>query len=248
MQCARHPDVAADGTCERCGDFVCRGCRHPQYPDLCARCGDRLPRGIAWEDRRYGILPWRFVLTLRDVLWRPKVAFPGPARVAPGLLFALSCFAISVIPFTLLVLDATRVFERDAVASALLGSVVVVALATSALVVTQAITFGVGLMMVGRRHGVMRFGLRAASYASALWWLVFFVGAALAKVALAMPDVGWMGLLGLWALLTGRIFVHAGRGLGLATRRAVTAALGPTLLCTVPVALLAWERLAWLAV
>ncbi len=246
MHCARHPDVAADGTCERCGDYVCRGCRHPLYSALCARCGDRLPRGIAWEDHRYGILPWRFVLTLRDVLVRPRVAFPGPARLAPGLSFALACFALAVIPFVALVLDATRAFDRASIASALLGSGVVVALATGGLVLTQALTFGVGLMMVGRRHGVIRFGLRAASYASALWWIVFFVGA-LATRALEMPDAGWAVLLAAWAALTGRVFLYAARGLGLTTGSAVSAALGPTLLCTTPIALLAYERLAWLA-
>lgn len=246
MHCARHPDVEADGTCERCGDFVCRGCRHHLHPELCARCGDRLPRGIAWEDHRYGVLPWRFVLTIRDVVVHPKVAFPGPARVSPGVWFALACFAVSVVPFTALVLDTTRAFDQDSVVSAVLGSVVVVALATAALVTTQAITFGVGLMMVGRRHGVMRFGLRAATYASALWWLVFFVGAA-ATLSLEMPDLGWMVLLASWAGLTGRVFVHAARGLGLPTRSAVSASLGPTLLCTAPVALLAYERLSWLA-
>ncbi|MBX3271733.1 MAG: hypothetical protein KF729_15810 [Sandaracinaceae bacterium] len=246
MHCARHPDVAADGTCERCGDFVCRGCRHHLHPALCARCGDRLPRGIAWEDPRYGVWPWRFVLTLRDVVLRPKVAFPGPARVGPASLFALACAALAVPAFASLVLYATRATDRAAVGGALVGSALVVALATAGLVVSQALTFGVGLLMVGRKHGVMRFGLRAAAYASALWWLVFFAGVA-ASFAGDVPDLAWGALLALWAALNGRVFVHAARGLGLPTGSAVTAALGPTLLASVPVALLVHERLAWLA-
>lgn len=246
MQCARHPDARADGTCERCGDFVCRACQHPGHPALCARCGDRLPRGIAWEDPRYGVLPWRFVLTLRDVLLRPKVAFPGPARAWPGVLFAAAACAVSLVPLLALNLDLAGTLERAGAVTLVSGTVLVAALLTVTLVVTQALTFGVGLMMVGRRHGVMRFGLRAASYASALGWVAFFAVVGVHEL-IAWLDAGWVVLLLVWVIPTGRVFVSAARGLGLTTSKAVTAAVGPTLLCTAPVAMLAYERLGGLA-
>ncbi len=245
--CARHPDVVADGTCGRCGDFVCRGCRHHGHPELCGACGDRLPRGIAWEDRRYGLLPWRFVLTFFDVLVRPRVAFPGPARVGPAVAFALCGWLASVLPFAGIILYVTRPeLTADALGAALIGSLVVVAVATGVLISTQAVCFGAGLLMVGRRHGVLRFGGRAACYASAIWWVGFFIGAA-ASLAFDMSDLGWIAILTIWALLTGRVFIHAARGLGLATQPAVIASVGPTIACAIPVALLAYEQLSYLA-
>ena len=246
--CARHPDTVASGTCERCGDFVCRGCRHHGHAELCTACGDRLPRGIAWEDRRYGVLPWRFVLTFFDVVFRPQVAFPGPARVAPGLAFAVCSLLACVVPFVALVFYLTRPeLTSSTLTPPLIGSVVVVAGATSTLIFTQAVCFAAGLLMVGRRHGVLRFGLRAACYASVIWWIGFFAGAGI-SLTLDMSELGWMLILAVWALLTGRVFFHAARGLGLATQPSIIASLGPTMACTLPIALLAYERLTpWLA-
>ena len=250
MQCARHPDVTADGTCERCGDFVCSGCWHPTYPSVCSRCGDRLPRGIAWEDKRYGLLPWRFVLTIRDVLVRPKIAFPGPARVAPGLLFVVACLLLSAVPFGLVTLRlAPRGLGATELSAAVAGSVALTAAGALLVVGAQSVSFGIGLLMVGRRRGVLRFGLRAASYAFVVSWLGFFIGAG---ASMAQPALGaathavWIGVLVLWPALAGRVFVHAARGLGLGTGKSVLAALGPTIVCTIPAALETQEQLGML--
>lgn len=175
------------------------------------------------------------------------MAFPGPARVGPGLTFATAALLAATVPFMGLVVYVARPeLTPSALSSALMGSLVVVAVAAGALVSTQTICFAAGLLMVGRRHGVFRFGLRAACYASVIWWAGFFTGAA-ASLGLEMNDLGWMTILALWALLTGRVFAHAARGLGLATQPAILASLGPTVACTIPVALLAYERLGHLA-
>jgi len=242
MQCARHPDVAADGTCERCGDYVCRGCRHARYPALCARCGDRLPRGIPWEDRRYGILPLRFLQTLRDVFVRPKIAFPGPARVGPASGFALAVAAASVLGWAAIAYATGDGRGAGALGHALVGSAVAVPSITAVVVVVQSASFAAGLAAVGRRHGLWRFSMRAACYASPIFWVAFFVAAG-GTLGLGIGERGWIVELAVWALLTGRIFVHAGRGLGLPTRRALLASVGPTVVCAVPAGLLAYETL-----
>lgn len=242
MQCARHPDVAADGTCGRCGDYVCRGCRHALHPELCARCGDRLPRGIPWEDRRYGVLPLRFVQTLRDVFIRPRVAFPGPARVGPASAFALAVALLSVLGWAAIAYATGEQRGAAALGHALIGSAVAVPVITAAVVVVQSASFAAGLAAVGRRHGLWRFSMRAAGYATPIFWVGFFVAAG-GTLGLGIGERGWIVELVVWALLTGRVFVYAGRGLGLPTRKALVAAIGPTLLCAVPAALLAYELL-----
>jgi len=242
MQCARHPDIAADGTCQRCGDYVCRGCRHGPHPELCTRCGDRLPRGIPWEDRRYGVLPLRFLQTLRDVFVRPKIAFPGPARVGPASAFALCVALVSVLGWAAIAYWTGEGRGAMALGHALVGSAVAVPVITAAVVLVQSASFAAGLAAVGRRHGLWRFSMRAAGYASPIFWAGFFA-AALGTFALGAGERAWVVELVVWALLTGRIYVHAGRGLGLPTRTALVAAVGPTVLCAVPAALLAYEML-----
>lgn len=259
MQCARHPDVTADGTCARCGDFVCRGCRHPTYPDHCSGCGGRLPRGIAWEDARYGPLPWRYLLTFRDVLWNPKVAFPGPTGVAAPLSFALvgGCvllLAIAGVGATMEAAGAIALPEAPPIGGTLIcgvafwGALAASALAMAAMLL--GLSFGIGLLTVGRRRGLGRFGFRAASYGTAVFTALFLAGCVVATATVSIdgldPELShlvWLALAAAWPPLTGRVFVYAARGLGLTTGRAMVAAAGPTILCTIPAAYLSYVQL-----
>jgi len=43
--CAVHPERASVGTCERCGSFMCEGCRSAPGAGLCETCARRLGRG-----------------------------------------------------------------------------------------------------------------------------------------------------------------------------------------------------------
>lgn len=252
--CARHIEVEATGTCARCGDYVCDGCRHPHHEEHCQGCGDRFAHGIAFEDRRFGSVPWRALLTSRQVLLTPQVAFPGPSRVGPALTFAalnacavgLALFIVCLIFVAKVDLPISPTFGEEGpivlgVASALVG----VGAGVLVLVMTLGMgwSFAIGLSGVGRPRGALRFGIRAAGYAAGV--VALSLGAIVATAPLSLvvdPSlfdwVRWfwvaMGLV--WPALTGRVFFHAARGLGLPSARAATAALGPTVLCTLPAA------------
>lgn len=246
MQCARHPDITAKGTCARCGDFVCEGCRHPRYPELCRDCGDRQPQGIAWEDPRYGPWPWRFLLTLRDVLVRPWIAFPGPARIAPPLTFIVVCACLVVVYLAgsgvVIALAGTHWWHLELDQSFVCGILLWVPLGIGVLLAFSAVlagSFASGLISVGRRRGLGRYGFRAAGYAMGLWTIFVLVGGAVGlatttidALAADIGNVTWIAVCVVWPPLTGRVFFHAGRGLGLRSGRAIAAASGPTILCT----------------
>ncbi len=256
-RCAAHPDVPAADTCARCGDYYCRGCADPRHDAVCIRCGDRLPSGIAGEDPRHGVWPWRWLKTLWHVIWKPKVAFPGPARFVPALGFAAICGAL--IGVMLLVMGAALLAPADSVLrqqlggepkSVLwLGAALAVLLPMAASVVWSgllAVSFAVGLASVGRTRGVMRFALRACGYAQAITLLAVLLPFGFALSAQLVADsrllfrlahASWIVSSLAWPLLSGRVCFHAGRGVGLDSGRAALAALGATLAC-VPVA--AW--------
>lgn len=255
-RCARHPDVEASRVCDRCGDYYCRACADAAHPGVCARCAERLPHGIAWEDPRAGRWPVRLLKTFRDVLWRPGVAFPGPARPLPALGFATICgmtFATLLLIFGV-VLGAegdpsfalVMSYEPTALALAaalgyllFTGGIVLVALAESA-------SFALGLLMAGRSRGLWRFAIRASGYAQGLVPLLVLPPYALNLVYLFAPSGGlslairyaWVAVLFAWPVASGRVWYEAGRGLGLRSGRAAIAAAGPTLLCTLPAAYL----------
>lgn len=44
-RCALHPERAAEGTCARCGSFMCGECSSPELAQHCGSCTDRLSRG-----------------------------------------------------------------------------------------------------------------------------------------------------------------------------------------------------------
>jgi hypothetical protein len=255
-RCATHPDVPAVGTCARCGDFVCRGCADPRHPGVCARCGGRLPSGIAWEDPRAGGLGRRFLLTVRDVLVRPRVAFPGPIHTWPALAFAALCglglgAMLVAMAGALLVAESDllwgRLEESKAAFGLAMGLALLLPIALTVLfAIVQAASFALGLVSVGRSRGAFRFALRGCGYAQGILLLsvlVPFVAATAAQVVgsvgtlFATTHVIWIVASAVWPVLTGRVCFYAGRGLGLASGRAAFAAFGPALVCT-PIA--AW--------
>lgn len=256
-RCAAHPDVPAADTCARCGDYYCRGCADPRHDDVCIRCGDRLPSGIAWEDPRHGVWPWRWLQTAWQVMWKPAVAFPGPARFGPALGFAaLSGVVIGVM---MLVMGVALLAPADSVLRQQLGgeptsvlwlSAAVVVLVPAASTVVWscllAASFAVGLASVGRTRGAMRFALRASGYAQAVTVLAVLLPFGFALTAQLVGDSrllfqlahgSWLVSSVAWPLLSGRVCFHAGRGVGLDSGRAALAAVGATLAC-LPVA--AW--------
>ncbi len=248
-RCARHPDAPATEACARCGDFFCAGCADPSYAGVCAPCAARLPHGIAWEDPRAGRLPWRFLLTLKDVLFRPSIGFPGPARVGPAFAFAALCGAgtwiacgvvIGAMAASDLPLPGPAPSEPamiGGVALFLLGLIVSATLAAAAL---QSVSFAVGLRIAGRSRGLLRFAGRASGYAQgvvlALNAIMLGVNA-LALLEIVPLEVSWgtqLAALALWPTLSGRVWLAAARGLGLPYARSALAAIGPTLLCALP--------------
>lgn len=260
-RCARHPDANGAHTCTRCGDFFCEGCLDPVHPTVCARCAERLPHGIAWEDPRAGWLGWRFVLTLRDVLLRPRVAFPGPARPLPAFGFAALCGAILG---GLFLVFATVLFAEnlDMVQPVLdgLGAAGVVLLGFMGLflwvglllgaALVQTASFAVGLRIAGRTRGLLRFAGRASGYAQGLVLLGL-----LGPLALALADTvedgafetarsaAWLATAFVWPTLSGRVWFAAAKGLGLPSTRAALAASWPTVACTLPAAYMSWYEL-----
>lgn len=252
--CARHPDIAAAGTCERCGDFYCDACGDARHPGVCVRCGARLPSGLAWEDRRAGAWPIRFLVSAWQLTRRPQIAFPGPARAGRAIGFAALCGlglgVVLVAMAAVLSLDPTsyvrlRLEESTATFAAAMG----IALALPVLVTVlwsaaQAVSFAVGLASAGRRAGVFRVALRACAYAQIVLLLLIlapFAGAVIGELEptsttiFVVVRVLWVASCGLWPVLTGRVCYWAGRGVGLPASRAAFAALGPALMC-VPIA------------
>lgn len=222
---------------------------HPRHGDHCGVCGDRLPQGIAWEDARYGPLAWRYLLTLRDVFVRPRIAFPGPTQIGPALLFA----ALGGVGLTLTTDAVWLVLPlRFGLMSGWYGghvwavaALIAFALAsTTTLAFGLASSFGLGLLVVGRRRGLMRIGVRASAYSVGMLGVLLTAGvmASFTAVMVGMPrdavQVAWIAVAAVWPPLMGRIFVAAAQGLGLGTGRAIIAALGPTVLVTIPAALL----------
>lgn len=255
-RCAAHPDLAAIGTCERCGDFVCRGCADPRHPGVCVRCGGRLPSGIAWEDPRAGGPVGRFLRTVRDVLVRPRVAFPGPIRAWPALAFAAVCglglgAMLVAMAGALLLADSEllrgRLEESRSAFLLAMGLALLLPVVLTVLFgVAQAASFALGLVSVGRPRGAFRFALRACGYAQGILLLSVLVPFLAAVAAQLVGTVGplfgathvtWIVASALWPILSARVCFFAGRGLGLSSGRAAFAAFGPALVCT-PIA--AW--------
>lgn len=224
------------------------------HPTVCAKCAQRLPHGIAWEDPRAGWLGWRFVLTLRDVLGRPRVAFPGPARALPALGFAALCGTLLGALFSVyaVVLFAGN---RDVVAPIVeqLGAGGIALLVVLvwvcwvgillALTMVQTASFSVGLRIAGRTRGLMRFGGRASGYAQGLLLLGLLapLGLAMANAATqgtleTARGVVWVATAVVWPALSARVWFAAAKGLGLTAGRAALAATWPTLVCVFPAA------------
>ncbi|HEY8432645.1 MAG TPA: hypothetical protein VIL20_29945 [Sandaracinaceae bacterium] len=81
--CAVHPDARAQGTCARCGNFVCSKCLDPDgaLPSHCKACREREGQDtMAWErtDANWLSRWWR---TTRAIVLRPGETF---ARAQPG--------------------------------------------------------------------------------------------------------------------------------------------------------------------
>ncbi|HJL16916.1 MAG TPA: hypothetical protein RMH99_14725 [Sandaracinaceae bacterium LLY-WYZ-13_1] len=264
-RCARHPEVVAVGVCERCGDYVCEACDDARHPGVCVRCGARFPSGLAWEDPRAGAWPWRGLKSLGQLLRRPSIAFPGPARNGRAFLFVALCGllvgAMLVGMAVVLMRDPDsyvrmRVREGGLPVVASFALVLLVpALALMVWTPIQAASFAVGLASAGRRAGVMRLALRACAYGQGLLLVCLvppFVAAVLsALLPASLPlfvtvRVAWIGGCVLWPLLTGRICYWAGRGVGLSGSRASFAALGPALTCIPAAAWVSHEQMVML--
>lgn len=266
-RCAAHPDVPASETCARCGDYYCRGCADPRHASVCIRCGERLPSGIAWEDRRHGVLPWRWLKTVAQMVLRPRVAFPGPARFGASLGFAAACgLAIGVL---LVSIGAALLVPPDGLLRQLLGGRTPALLGLSGAFVlgvpvgftvawtaASGLSFAAGLASVGRSRGALRFGLRACGYAQAITLLAVLVPFCFALPAQLVGDsrllfqlghASWIASSLVWPLLTGRVCFWAGRGLGLDTSRAMMAAIGPTFACAPLAAFVTDQQLELLA-
>ncbi|MGE0784786.1 MAG: hypothetical protein AB7S26_03785 [Sandaracinaceae bacterium] len=240
-RCATHTDAVAIGACARCGDFYCRACEDAQYAGTCRTCAARLPHGIAWEDSRAGWLGWRFVLTIRDVMVRPQIAFPGPKRpfsgLGFGLLSALLAAASVGIPVTLAGFASSRIPYEGASMGAMVGGLVVLMLTLGVLtaVLAEALSFALTLTLVGRSHGLLSIGLRTAGYAQASL-LVFAILEETLRLALGRDYVVFGSVMAVGLIPFGRLWFASARGLGLSRPRALVAALPPTLLLTAPLA------------
>lgn len=232
---------------------------------MCVRCGARRASGLAWEDRRAGPAPWRWLKTVGQLVARPGIAFPGPARPGRAIAFSALCglglgavlLAMAGLlltdpgSFVRLRFDASRATFAAAMAIAL----VLPAALTVLFALAQAASFAVGLASAGRRVGVLPLAVRACAYAQAMLLVCVLVPFAGAVAAVRAPSslalfvtvrVLWVVACAAWPVLTGRICWWAGRGAGLSGGRAAFAAFGPALLCLPPAAYLSHEQLAML--
>ena len=220
---------------------------------MCVRCGSKLPSGLAWEDRRFGIAPKRFFLTVRDLMVRPAVAFPGTVRVGASVWFAVICAVliaslVQIVGAILLMrgdalftqaVENTPSFYGRAIAVGYLGALILVAIYVGAI----ALSLAIGQLAAGRRRGVVRLSVRTAAYSPAI-----FVACMLLPFALVCAEyasraetafyfasrIAWLLVCLAWPILTARLCYWASRGTGMSGSRAAAAAIGPLLVCAVP--------------
>lgn len=193
-RCTTHEDAAAEASCSRCGDFVCRLCTPLEPLPLCARCVLRCT--VDWEERAELGLFRAFLRTLRESLGAPgRVGrtLGGAGHVAAALEYAALCALCGLLPLSLAAAtpllawaDAHRLGLES---TGILGAAV--ALVLGALVASTLFAFAVGLGAlwlwgVARAFGIptrLDLLLRALAYGASPV-AVPLLGPALSPVAL----------------------------------------------------------------
>jgi hypothetical protein len=101
-RCTTHPDAAAEGSCARCGDFVCRLCGPLEPVALCPRCA--LKTTLDWEEPGDHGPVRAFVLTLREAIGSPSrvgARLGGSGHVLAALSYVTACGVCGLFPLSL---------------------------------------------------------------------------------------------------------------------------------------------------
>jgi hypothetical protein len=130
------------------------------------------------------------------------------------------------------------------IALALLLFGTAVGMAFGLLMMLQSFSFAMGLRMVGRSRGVLRFAMRASGYTHGVLLVAMSVLYSVKLWSLFGDHIAWADVLvsativGAIALFCGRVYFWAARGLGVRSGPALLAATGPTVVSAAPAAYL----------
>lgn len=172
-RCSRHPEDVAEGTCVRCGDFLCEGCVESRVDDqlVCAPCAPhvRATAPLPWDDRT---TPLSFGRTVARILLEPRSTF---SRMAPEPMGRAYWFAALwwLLPALAGAVALIRFGVRDAgqAAASLTGLILAPLLRAGMITATlSGVVYGISRIFGGRGRYATDF--RAVAYATppyAIW-------------------------------------------------------------------------------
>jgi hypothetical protein len=101
-RCTTHPDAVAEGSCARCGDFVCRLCGPLEPVALCPRCA--IKTTLDWEEPGDHGPIRAFVETLRESIGSPSrvgARLGGSGHALPALAYVTACGLCGLFPLSI---------------------------------------------------------------------------------------------------------------------------------------------------
>jgi hypothetical protein len=178
-RCTTHPDELAEGSCARCGDFVCRLCGPLEPIALCPRCA--LKTTLDWEEPGDHGPVRAFVLTLREAIGSPTrvgTRLGGSGNALPALAYVTACGISGLLPLSVLLaaplVSVANPYEIGLRSTGVLSvgvSLVLFSVAASTLLTLAVAALAGAIWLVARLAGVpLRYDvqLRASAYGVSL--------------------------------------------------------------------------------
>jgi hypothetical protein len=174
-RCTTHADAVAEGSCARCGDFVCRLCGPLEPVALCPRCA--MKTTLDWEEPGDHGPIRAFVETLRESIGSPSrvgARLGGSGHALAALAYVTACGVCGLLPLSLLMavplVSVANPYELGLKSTGVLSvgvSLVLFSIAAATLLSLGVALFAAGIWVVARLLGVpVRYDvqLRACAY------------------------------------------------------------------------------------
>jgi hypothetical protein len=174
-RCTTHPDALAEGSCVRCGDFVCRLCGPLEPVALCSRCA--MKTTLDWEEPGDHGPIRAFLETLREAIGTPSrvgARLGGSGHALAALSYVTVCGVCGLFPLSLLLaaplVGAANPYDLGLKSTGALSvgvSLVLFSVAAATLLALGVAAFAAVIWLVARLAGVpVRYDvqLRAIAY------------------------------------------------------------------------------------
>jgi hypothetical protein len=232
-RCTTHPDALAEGSCARCGDFVCRLCGPLEPVALCPTCA--IKTTLDWEEPGDHGPVRAFVLTLREAIGSPSrvgARLGGSGHVLAALSYVTACGISGGVPLALLmavplvsIANPNELGLRSTSVMSIAVSLVLSSVAAATLLALLVAALATLIWLMARLAGVpLRYDvqLRASAYGMSFMALPL-IGPALWPVALVQSLIASRAALRARSdarraavVLAGALLLALALGLGLA--------------------------------